>query len=288
MAKKNVLKKKESDSLALTTVEDFFVTGDLAKVTPTQRFNMYLDLCKSLKLNPLTQPFGYISIDGRMCLYSKKDCAEQLRKIHGVSILTLEREWDRDNNILFVNITGKDKNGKVDAATGALHMVYNFNIGAHKKGDALVGQDLANGIMKCETKAKRRLTLSICGLSMPDETEVADIHGAKIEEKIEGATAAQIKKTKDPKNAKKANIVEEAKTTTPATPAGKPTTAPKAPAEPESPMDKIIAGFSPELKSVLVQAGYDTGFKQYRAYKEVHGDVDALKQMAEEKIRHKK
>jgi len=39
----------------------------------------------------------------------------------------------------------------------------------------LKGLDLANAFLKCETKAKRRVTLSICGLNMLDETEVDDI-----------------------------------------------------------------------------------------------------------------
>ena len=34
---------------------------------------------------------------------------------------------------------------------------------------------LANAIMKAETKAKRRVTLSICGLGMLDETELETI-----------------------------------------------------------------------------------------------------------------
>jgi hypothetical protein len=38
---------------------------------------------------------------------------------------------------------------------------------------------LANALMKAETKAKRRATLSICGLGMLDETEVEDIQGAQ-------------------------------------------------------------------------------------------------------------
>jgi len=40
-------------------------------------------------------------------------------------------------------------------------------------------EDKANAIMKCETKAKRRVTLSICGLGFLDETEVDSIPGAK-------------------------------------------------------------------------------------------------------------
>ncbi len=44
----------------------------------------------------------------------------------------------------------------------------------------LKGEALSNAIMKCETKAKRRVTLSICGLSMMDETEVESIPNHKI------------------------------------------------------------------------------------------------------------
>ena len=38
----------------------------------------------------------------------------------------------------------------------------------------LTGVDLANAIMKTETKAKRRATLSICGMGLLDELEVED------------------------------------------------------------------------------------------------------------------
>ena len=44
--------------------------------------------------------------------------------------------------------------------------------------EGLRGNDLANAYMKCETKAKRRVTLSICGLGFLDETEVADVGAA--------------------------------------------------------------------------------------------------------------
>ena len=37
------------------------------------------------------------------------------------------------------------------------------------------GEQLANAMMKAETKAKRRVTLSICGLGLLDETEVEDV-----------------------------------------------------------------------------------------------------------------
>jgi len=39
----------------------------------------------------------------------------------------------------------------------------------------LTGKNLANAFMKAETKAKRRVTLSICGLGFLDESEVEDM-----------------------------------------------------------------------------------------------------------------
>ena len=38
----------------------------------------------------------------------------------------------------------------------------------------LKGENLANAMMKAETKAKRRATLSICGLGWMDEVEALD------------------------------------------------------------------------------------------------------------------
>src|SRR5690606_14334225 len=39
--------------------------------------------------------------------------------------------------------------------------------------------ELANALMKAETKAKRRATLSICGLGMMDESEIETVEGAQ-------------------------------------------------------------------------------------------------------------
>jgi hypothetical protein len=42
----------------------------------------------------------------------------------------------------------------------------------------LKGESLANALMKATTKAKRRATLSICGLSFLDESELEAVKGA--------------------------------------------------------------------------------------------------------------
>lgn len=150
----------------IDAVEAALVANDLSKLSQEGRMSYYKQLCESLGLNPLTQPFEYITLNGKLRLYAKRDAADQLRKINGVSIKILEREI-RDG-IYIVLVEAIDKTGRVDQATGAL------SIGGLK------GESYANALMKCETKAKRRVTLSICGLGFLDETEVETIKGATI------------------------------------------------------------------------------------------------------------
>ena len=151
-------------------IEKVLLTGDLAALTPDQRLAYYKSVCESLGLNPLTQPFGYITFDGRMQLYAKKDATEQLRKRHHVSITDLQQVI-RDS-VIITTVKAQDKEGRTDMATGATTSTYTTDNGAVKP---LLGVGLANAIMKSETKAKRRVTLSICGLGMMDESEIEDL-----------------------------------------------------------------------------------------------------------------
>ena len=145
-------------------VESVVIGGDLAKLTPEQRVSYYKSVCESIGLNPLTKPFDYITLNGKLTLYARKDAADQLRKRDGVSVTRLDQQIVNDICIVtaYVSI-----GNRTDAATGAVNI----------KG--LVGETLANAMMKAETKAKRRATLSICGLGMLDETEVETIPTAK-------------------------------------------------------------------------------------------------------------
>lgn len=152
----------QESALALETV---LIGGDLSALTPAEKVTYYLRLCESLGLNPYTKPFEYLRLNGKLILYAKKDCADQLRKLHGVSIQRLERE--RIDELLVVTATASTPDGRMDSAIGAVAT----------KG--LQGETLANALMKAETKAKRRVTLSICGLGMTDESEVDSIPGAQ-------------------------------------------------------------------------------------------------------------
>ena len=149
----------------LTQIETVLVAGDLAKLSADQRLTYYQRLCESLGLNPLTQPFQYLQLSGKLVLYATKSCTEQLRQLHGVSITGITSAQVGD--VYIVTATAMDKNGRTDCATGAVAI-------AGLKSDAL-----ANALMKSETKAKRRVTLSLCGLGMLDESEVETIPNAQ-------------------------------------------------------------------------------------------------------------
>jgi hypothetical protein len=139
-------------------IESVVIGGDLSKLTPTQRVNYYRQVCASLNLNPLTKPFDYITLNNKLTLYAKKDCTDQVRRNNSISITKLERERIEDAYV--VTAYAQDKTGRTDSSIGVVSI----------KG--LAGDALANAMMKGETKAKRRVTLSICGLGMMDESEL--------------------------------------------------------------------------------------------------------------------
>ena len=146
-------------------IENVLIQGDLKNLTPAQRVSYYQAVCQSVGLNPLTKPFDYIQLSGRLVLYAKRDATDQLRKKHGVSIIGLERETIED--IYVVTAKAQDRDGRTDTSIGAVTI-------ANLKGDAK-----ANAIMKAETKAKRRVTLSLVGLGWLDETEIETIPDAQ-------------------------------------------------------------------------------------------------------------
>jgi hypothetical protein len=135
--------------------------GDLSKLTPAERVLYYRRVCESLGLNPLTRPFEYIVLNGRLTLYARKDATDQLRRLHGVSIQIVARE--RLDDVYIVTARATTPDGRTDESTGAVSIA------------GLKGEALATALMKAETKAKRRVTLSIVGLGWLDESEVDSI-----------------------------------------------------------------------------------------------------------------
>lgn len=174
------LAKTDSNAGALESV---LINGDLANLNEGQRVSYYHQVCDSLGLNPLTKPFEYLKLNGKLLLYARKDCTEQLRRLNGVSITIAARE--EVAGCYVVTARASDKSGRCDESIGAVPI------------EGLKGESRANALMKAETKAKRRVTLSISGLGMLDETEVDSIPGAQ--RTFNGRAAAPTESTPAPR-----------------------------------------------------------------------------------------
>jgi len=147
-------------------LEQVIANGDLSKLKPHQRLIYYKHVCESLGLNPLTQPFAYIQLNNKLTLYARRDAADQLRRIHKINLSIVSRETIDD--VYVVTAQATTPAGRSDESTGVVCI----------KG--LGGDRLANAFMKAETKAKRRVTLSLVGLGWLDENEIVTVPGAQV------------------------------------------------------------------------------------------------------------
>src|SRR5512138_2572079 len=102
----------------LRAIESVLIKGDLSALTEAQRLAYYRRICESLGLNPMTQPFEYLRLSGKLVLYARKDATEQLRKIHVVSVTDLHTE--RTDEIYIVTAHAQDRSGRTDASTGVV------------------------------------------------------------------------------------------------------------------------------------------------------------------------
>jgi len=152
---------------AVATTESAMSTlilkGDIGKLTDTEKVGYYKSICERLGLDPLTKPFDYLVLQGKQTLYLNKSGAEQLSKIHGVSMTITDSKKLDD---IYVVTARAEQVGRHNDSTGAVTI----------KG--LYGDALCNAMMKAETKAKRRATIGLLGLAMLDETEVETIPNA--------------------------------------------------------------------------------------------------------------
>ena len=140
-------------------------SGDLTGLTDKQKADYYLYRCRQEGLNPASQPFVYMKQQGKEILYGGKNAADQLRKLHGITIRIVDQRQIQD--VWQVTVETTDPNGRTDTDFGVVTL-------GNLKGDAL-----ANALMKAVTKAKRRVTYSICGTGVLDETELETMSGVQ-------------------------------------------------------------------------------------------------------------
>ncbi len=177
---------EERDAAAV--LERVIIEGDLASLTAAERVTYYLDTCRSLRLNPRTKPFLYLELDKKLQLYASRACTDQLRKTQEIAVVIVSRERLEDMYIVTAKATTSD--GRTDESIGVVPLSKEggewktTQQGKHyfvPDGTqiALKGAELANALMKAETKAKRRVTLSIVGLGWLSEDELDTLPQAR-------------------------------------------------------------------------------------------------------------
>jgi hypothetical protein len=142
-------------------LEKILAHGDLSPMDQEQRLTYMKTVCKTLGISMLGKPFDFIKLNGKLVMYANASCAAQLRALHNISLKVISKE--RVDGLYVVTVDAVTGKGRTDSAIGAINI----------KG--LHGQALADALMKCETKAKRRATLSLCGLNMLDEISAKDV-----------------------------------------------------------------------------------------------------------------
>lgn len=154
------------ENLSPESVEALLLDGDLGKLSVVDRLTYYKNVCDTIGLDWKTQPFNYLRLNGKLQLYPTKRCTDQLRTVRKISIdeITFVPAGD---GIYCISAKASDGDGRTDSDIGAVET------------RGLSGTNLANAMKKAVTQAKRRVTLSICGLGMLDETEIEQIDGAE-------------------------------------------------------------------------------------------------------------
>ena len=152
------------ESTTNRVIESVIVRGDISALTQQERAAYYLQICRSLGLNPAAQPLTPLRLNGKEILYASRGATDQLAAQHGINREIIDGPKVIDlagTKLVYAVCRATHPSGRSETAVATVPL-----------------QDPANVLMKAETKAKRRATLSILGLGMLDETEIETIPAA--------------------------------------------------------------------------------------------------------------
>lgn len=167
-------------------IESIVLRGDLSALGPAERARFYVQMCNGLGLNPSSQPFAFLRLNGKEILYATRGATDQLAAIHKLTREIVDGPKVIDlagTKAVYACARAKHPNGRVETSVATVPLV-----------------DPINALMKCETKAKRRVTLSILGLGLLDEMELETIP-TNVQEPAGGVDFSALEGTGVPENA---------------------------------------------------------------------------------------
>ncbi len=142
-------------------IDSLVLRGDLSGLNSTERSRFYVQMCEGLGLNPHAQPFAFLKLNGKEVLYATRGATDQLAAMHKLNREIIDGPKVIDlagTKLVYAVCRATHPNGRIETATATVPLI-----------------DPVNVLMKCETKAKRRATLSILGLGLLDEMEIETI-----------------------------------------------------------------------------------------------------------------
>jgi len=145
---------------AIINIDRAIFNNDFGPLTPDERVLHGKRICESIGINHHTQPIKWIQMrGGKWVPYADKNCSDQLRAKYNITVEVTSR--DIKDGLLTVHARATAPNGRRDEDFGVVPVA------------GLRGEEASNAVMKAVTKAKRRVTLSICGMGgMMDESEI--------------------------------------------------------------------------------------------------------------------
>lgn len=186
-------------------IDRLALNSDLSQLTEEEKRQYYYFVCRKYGLDPFTNPLAFIRFrdSNKLQLYARKNCSDQLRKIHGIDAEIVHR--GQIEMAVYVEVKVTDKSGRKDTAMGAVPI-------STEDGRKMSPVQLAHALMMCETKAKRRAKLSLCGLAMMEETEVDTLPGVeRIDIQLTTANLNLSLQSKQSQNLHSARVQEQLK-----------------------------------------------------------------------------
>ena len=163
-------KEKQQEDIDPDILKSLVFEQDVSKLSSKQLLQYVNRLCSDLGINPLAQPFQLLKLQGKTQLYATKNCTDQLRHVFRISIVNFPGEEIGD----IYQVTAQ---AKMPLKDGTVRVDMDLGVVSIK---GLSGAAKANAIMRAGTKAKRRVTLSMIGLSkVMDETELETVPGVQ-------------------------------------------------------------------------------------------------------------
>lgn len=178
----------EEESAALAKV---VMSNDLSDLSPSETLTYYRAMCRMAGLNAINRPIEILDLDGKKVAYVTKRGGDELRFNHKLKTEIVGRELMMDGQVLRVTARVTFPDGRYDESDGVVPLVEEEKVwktsNSGKRYPETTGKVIplgpaayANAVMKAETKAKRRATLSAVGLGMVDESEIETIQGARV------------------------------------------------------------------------------------------------------------